>query len=57
MKLNKLSNLDRTIQSTFSFEAPIPKTERYNNSFVPKTLRALSEASKKKSLTQPETTD
>lgn len=26
---------------TFSFEAPIPKTERYNNSFVPKTLREV----------------
>ena len=34
-------------RSTFNFEAPIPKTNRYYKSFVPKTLRALREDFKK----------
>lgn len=56
LKLSKSSNQDRNIRtrSTFNFEAPIPKTERYNNSFVPKTLRALRENSKKNSQAQPD---
>jgi hypothetical protein len=58
VKLSKPSNLGQSIQtrSTFNFKAPIPKTERYNNSFVPKTLRALREDSKNFP-TQPEPPD
>ena len=50
IKLSKENPSDKAIQtrSTFHFEAPIPKLERYNNSFVPKTLRALREHNKPK---------
>ena len=42
-KLSKANFHERSIQTraSFQFEAPIPKHERYNKSFVPKTLRAI----------------
>lgn len=55
IKLTKTNN-ERTVQtrSTFNFEAPKPNRERYNNSFIPKTLRALREESKtKQQIKQP----
>ena len=47
IKLNKKSYLERTIQTraSFQFEAPIPKHERYNKSFIPKTLRSIRDRS------------
>ena len=43
IKLGKSNRQARTIQtrSIFNFEAPLAKHERYNNSFVPKTLRTI----------------